>query len=242
MNYKNIAGIAMIALSLCGMIFWEMFGREALTLETVVVAAADIREGSVVDAASFRLAKLPKDSVIASSVSWDQAMALSGKVARIDIMENQQIDVSAFTEKSRLISEGVSIFSIPKEWIYSRPAGLRAGDGVAIYLMPEEQLLGSFTIAYLRDSSEQAVLGTGKNETILSRNGSTALVNSVEILASTSSYFKIFDAMMGNDDASINEEARAKAMEKEGKEDPDWRPPRFSDPMERSLLLVLQAQ
>ncbi len=238
MNYKNIVGAAMIALSLCGMIFWEMYGREALTLETVVVAAVDIKEGTVVDAASFRQARLPKESIIASAVSWDQAMALSGKVARMDIMENQQIDVSSFTEKSKLISEGVSIFSIPKEWIYSRPAGLRAGDGVAVYLMPEEQLLGSFTIAYLRDSSEQAVLGTGKNETMLSRNGSTALVNSVEILASTGSYFKIYDAMMGNDDAAINEAAR----EKEGMDDPNWRPPRFSDPMERSLLIVLQTK
>jgi hypothetical protein len=82
------------------------------------------------------------------------------------------------------------------------------------------------------------VLGTGKNETMLSRNGSTALVNSVEILASTGSYFKIYDAMMGNDDAAINEAAR----EKEGMDDPNWRPPRFSDPMERSLLIVLQTK
>ena len=203
MNFKNIAGIALMVLSLGGMFFWESYGREALTLQTVVVAASNIREGSIVRMSDLKEAKLPKDTVISSAMSWEQAQTLSGKVARMDIMENQQLDPSAFKDQNQLISKGVSIFSIPKEWIYSRPAGLRAGDKIGIYLMPEKEFLGSYTIAYLRDSTEQAVLGTDRGETMLSRNGSTALVNSLEILASTDKYFTIIDALAETEGSSL---------------------------------------
>ncbi len=211
MNIRNIVGIVLIVLSIGGMFFWETWGREAMTLDTVVVASGNITEGSVVGISDFKLAKLPKDTIIPSAISWDQALALSGKVARMDIMENQQIDASAFKDQSQLIEDGVSIFSLPKEWIYSKPAGLRAGDRVSIYLMPSKELLGTFTIAYLRDSAEQAVQGTERGETVLSRNGSTALVSSVEILASTSKYFQIYDALMG-----LTEEPEAQGTDDSG--------------------------
>jgi len=203
MKWKVIIGVFLILGSIAGMIFWENYGRDMVTLTPVLTVSADIQEGSVIRAEDLAEMRIPKEDVIAGALTAEDAASVAGSYAGIDLLVNQQLVRSYFNTRDMGIESGKSIFSIPAAWIYSRSSSLRAGDRVRIYSMPEQTYLGSFKLAFVKDNSEQEVVGGSQREVLNRQTASSAIAN-IEIICSLSEYFRIFDSVA----ASFEDELR----------------------------------
>ncbi len=192
MKIRTIAGLLMILLSVAGMIFWETRGREKLLFVSVLAAARDIKAGESVGSGDFRSLRVLPGAVVNGVLTPDSAPALYGRIASHDIFKNSQVNISMFSDRSELIPEGMSIFTIPGEWIFSRSQSLRGGDRVCLYDAATGEVLGRFRVAFPRDSSGREVTGEGDRPgMVLSRGGSSAVINSVEIICSAEDYFAL---------------------------------------------------
>jgi len=194
MKWKVIIGIFLILLSIGGMVFWETYGRDMVTLTPVLTVSADIPEGSVIRAEDLKQMQIPKEDVISGALTEADAASLIGTYADIDLLVNQQLVPSYFSTRDLGIGKGESVFSIPKAWIMSRSSALRAGDRVRIYSMPEQVFLGSYRLAFVKDNTEQEVVG-GSQRRVLDRQAASAAISGVEIICTLSDYFKIFDSV-----------------------------------------------
>ena len=203
MKWKVIIGALLIILSIGGMVFWENYGRDRVLMTPVLTVSADIKEGSVVRAEDLMVMHIPKDDVISGSLTPADAESIIGCYAGMDLLVNQQLVRSYFNTRDMGIEKGKSIFSIPAAWIYSRSSALRAGDTVRIYSMPEQTYLGSFKLAFVKDNSEQEVVG-GSQRKVLDRQASSSAIANIEIICSLSDYFKIFETVA----ASFEDELR----------------------------------
>ncbi|MBR0139056.1 MAG: SAF domain-containing protein [Firmicutes bacterium] len=198
MKTKTIIGLLIAALSLAGMAAWELSLRERFTTVEVLAAAADIPKGSEISPDMLKTVRIGADSEPSGALGYAAAAQISGKKALIDICEGEPLLSSFFGEKNSVLDGGLSIYSLPASWIYSRPAGLRAGDRVAVYALPEKEKLGSYEIAFVRDSGELAVLGDEKDSSdMLSRNSAGGVISSVEIICRAEDYFAIYDRSLG---------------------------------------------
>jgi len=194
MKWKVVIGVLLIALSIGGMYYWESFGRDRVLLTPVLTVSADLPEGSLVGAGDLAEMRIPKDDVLAGALTLADAGNVIGKYATLDLLANQQLVSNYFNSRNMEIGKGESIFSIPSSWICSRSSALRAGDKVRIYSMPEQVYLGSFRLAFVKDNTEQEVVG-GSQRTVLDRQAASSAISNVEIICSLSDYFRIFDTV-----------------------------------------------
>ncbi|MCF0150510.1 MAG: hypothetical protein HUJ80_03775 [Firmicutes bacterium] len=184
----------LITCSLVGLTYWEVCGREQLTTRPVLAAASELPKGTILAASDLKLIHVGSDVYPQGSLAPGQEALAEGKAAAVDLHLNQPVTAELLEEQTQLFEDGQSVFSLPGEWIYARPSFLRAGDTIAVYLLPEKQKIGSFTIAYVRDSAEQAVLGDeDPKDGVLNRNGASGIIASVEILCKPRDYFAIYD-------------------------------------------------
>ena len=197
MKINTIIGILLILLSLAAMFFWETAGRDMFTTTSVLVCAAPVRKGDNVDASDFRVMNISKDSVLEGAMSPQDTEALEGTVANVDLIENQQILSSYFSRSVRSGKNGQSIFVIPEEWIFSRSSALRSGDTVSIYRMPEKEKLGTYHVAFVRDSSEQEVTDLEPGaRTVLERKDSGRKISGIEIICTLDDYSRLYESVI----------------------------------------------
>ena len=101
------------------------------------------------------------------------------------------------------VPEGKSVYVLPESWIYSRSSSLRAGDSVQIYSMPEKKLMGTFTLAFVRDNAEQEVQDTNLPSGVLERTAPSSIISNLEILCTQQEYFELFDEVQLAGPASL---------------------------------------
>ncbi len=184
MKWKSIVGIALILASVLGMYLWESRGRERLTSEEVVTAARDLPQGSVVSAEDLRLARLPRAAVLKDALRMPEAEALIGQELAVPLCENQQLLTGYFTPAPEKIPAGQSYFVLPGDWIYQRSSAMRGGDRIDIYLLPQKQRIGSYTVAFVKDAAENDI-----------EESDTRVISHVELLCSAEEYFTLYDAV-----------------------------------------------
>ncbi len=198
MKAKTIAGLIIVILSLAGMAWWELSAREMLMTEEVLAAAEDIKAGTVIETRQLTGLRMDKDSISAGALSPGQAALCEGWVASVDIPAGSPLFAALFREKNEVLKGGASIFTLPKEWIALRPAMLRAGDRVKLISLPEQACLGSFEIAFIRDSGEQAINGDeAAGADVLQRNSAGGVISSVEIICREEEYLAIYERSLG---------------------------------------------
>ena len=152
---KRIAGIILIAASLCCLGFWEFWGREHLSYESILVFRQDAARNTAVEESLLEVVLLeaPPDGALRAEDA--------SKVMNLETVQYVPAGTPLFSEyfqDPRLSvggSSGQYVLSIPNQWLLSYPQTLRRGDTVRFYC--EEEIVLSAVVAYARDSSNQEV-------------------------------------------------------------------------------------
>ena len=203
MKWKSIAGIILVVLSVAAMYYWETKGRDSFLLAPVLAAAKEIEEGKIVSEEDFTVLRVPPETVAAATLSPSEAVHIYGLRANRPIRRNQQVAKEDFGSMQAQVPEGKSVYVLPESWIYSRSSSLRAGDSVQIYSMPEKKLIGTFTLAFVRDNAEQEVQDTNLPSGVLERTAPSSIISNLEILCTQQEYFELFDEVQLAGPASL---------------------------------------
>lgn len=201
---KPILGVVLILLSIAGLFFWELKGRETVMTDQVLVAGEEIRKGTVVSGSMFDVKGVPKSNLIEGALTPADAATAQGKVASQFIAKNDQIIMEYFCDEEFYLKRGESVFVIDPGWIAMRSSSLRRGDVVDIYGSNGLGLIGTFRIAYVKDASEREVKNAGDDTAsgnngsdILQRPDSTSVIDHVEIISTFTEYEKLVDSVNG---------------------------------------------
>lgn len=206
---KPILGVLLILLSIAGLFFWEWKGREAVMTVEVLVAREDIREGERVSGGMFTARGIPKTSLLEEALTPGDLGLIQGKMAAQLIAKNGQIIMDYFRDDVFRLKGGESVFVIDPGWISMRSSALRRGDVVDIYGSNGLGFLGTYRIAYVKDSSEREVrdagaetAGSGGNgrsagNGILDRPDSTSIIDHIEIISTIREYEYLADCVSG---------------------------------------------
>lgn len=191
---RPIVGILLILLSIMGLFWWENVGRENFMMESIMVAKNDIKIGSIISEKDFIEIKNITENTISGAITPQNFYKVKGLISKQFIPKLGQVNCKMFTEKEEVLSKEDSIFPIKEIWIDSRSSSIRKGDMIDVFDNKGELYVGTFKIAYVKDSNEQEVVGTEENvcEEILQRNFSSSMVAYVEIIASLDEYKKIW--------------------------------------------------
>lgn len=193
---RVIVGVLLIVCAAAGLVFWEMKGREAVTTDQVLVAARTIEGGTKITQDMFLSAPVPEKLRIRGSLSATQFSKIQGLAAAQTIRENAQVSTADFQKDGFYLSGDQSIYVIPEEWIYMRSSALRRGDRIAVYGKAGGQELGSYQVAFVKDSAEREVLDVGESRKsrTLERTDSTSQISRVEIISDMAGYQKLKQA------------------------------------------------
>lgn len=193
---KPIIGLLLMAVAVGGLIFWETTGREEFMTQPVLVAAHDIRAGTIVTAEAFDTVGFEESMLIAMPLSESDISSLVGKEAVCDIVKNSQITRSYFKEPGRVLEAGQSLYKIKEEWIDNRSSSLRKGDFVHIYSKDGSVDLGRYEVAFAKDAAEQEIIAdedeayTVESDP-LKRTKSVGYLDHIEIICTLEQYRNI---------------------------------------------------
>lgn len=200
---KSILGIVLILVSIAGLLFWEMKGRETVMTDQVLVAGEDIRKGTMVSGSMFAVKGVPKSNLLKGALAPEDTAMILGKVASQFIAKNDQIIPEYFCDDEFYLERDESIFVIDPGWIAMRSSALRRGDVVDIYGSNGLGLIGTYLIAYVKDASEREVKNAGENTPentgidILDRPDSTSVIDHIEIITTFMEYENIINCVTG---------------------------------------------
>lgn len=191
---RSIIGILLIALSIGGMLYWEMIGRDALMYTQVLTVTRDIEEGTIITGDMLGLKKTTSPS--ARSLRLKDAEGLLGMEAVSYLPAGAELFREFFEEEKLVVHQekGEYIFSIPSGWLVSYPQTLRRGDAVSLLLVRDKDRWGeepldpqdgpatgdeilSSTVLYVKSSSNDEVISDGD------RLNAAPTVSIIEIVA-----------------------------------------------------------
>jgi hypothetical protein len=200
---KPILGALLILLSMAGLLFWELEGRDTVMMDQVLVAGEDIQKGTTLSGSMLVVKGVPKSNLIEGALTPADAALIHGKVASQFIPKNDQIIMVYFRENEFYMKRDESIFVIDPGWIAMRSSALRRGDVVDIYGSNGIGLIGTYRIAYVKDDAEREVRNAGEetSETvvkdILERPDSTSVIDHIEIITTYREYENLMDLVSG---------------------------------------------
>lgn len=192
-------GLLLIIGSIAGLIYWETDGREAVLMDQVLVAKDTILPGTLVTAQHFTEAGVLGENKIEGALRPDRVSEVIGKRSIQLIVKNGQISEDYFAEDDFYLKEQESLFVVKPEWIAMRSSSLRKGDWVDIYDDRGYSLIGTYRVAFVKDSNEVEVLNSGNSDvrSVLDRTDSTSVVSHVEIISDMTGYKEILKHVQG---------------------------------------------
>ncbi|MBN7772055.1 hypothetical protein [Clostridium aminobutyricum] len=197
---KPIIGLLLIVLSVSIIAWWESVGREELLMEKVLVAKQDIEKGTKAERGLFIEVNTTEEATVRHALKSDDFRRIEGLEVKQLIPRNSQIVTSFFALKGSEINAEHTIFPIKEEWIDARSSSLRKGDTIDLYNAEGSLYIGTFKIAFVKDSNEQEVTamdGSLEGDSILERGSATSIICFVEILASLEEYKQIINYAEG---------------------------------------------
>ena len=196
-KFRILISIILIAAGAFLLIYWESTGREALLTEEVLVAATRIPQGAEVSLEMLKPASVLTDNLAEGALTPEDMDRIQGKTAAFSIPAGSQITADYFRENPLFLQGSQSIFALNPEWITMRSSSLRRGDLVEIYEDQSHILLGTFHVAFVKDSTESEVrnIEGPAPDAILERTEATSVISHVEIIATTEEYFRIKESL-----------------------------------------------
>ncbi len=194
---RTVIGLLLIVFAAAGLIFWEVKGRDAVLMDTVIVASEVIPAGTVITRDMLSPAGIPGENRIKGSLDWESLPQIIGMAARQDIIKNGQVSREYLAEDGFYLRGGQSVFVIRPEWVAMRSSSIRRGDWIDIYENGQHEKIGTYRVAFVKDANEIEVTdGEGRKESdALSRTISTSIISHVEIIADMKEYVNILDSV-----------------------------------------------
>ena len=197
---RTVIGLLLIAFAVAGLIFWEVRGREAVLLDTVIVASETIPAGTVITGDLLSAAGVLAENRIQGALDWETLPQIIGQVAVQDIIKNGQVSGEYLEADDFYLHGNESIFVIHPEWITMRSSSIRRGDWISIYEGGAHEKIGTYRVAFVKDVNEMEVTDgeSGKESNSLDRTTSTSPVSHIEIIADIEEYGKIVNSIRSN--------------------------------------------
>ena len=152
---KTIIGIALIVISLGGIIAWEMFGREAVMMSEVLVFNQNVQEGTVItqDMLSVKEVIDPIDGAL----TVNDATSLIGMAASQYIPFKAELVSEYFEDPTLSVNSAADeyIYTITTSLVKTLPQSVKKGD--TVYLYYDGELLVKAPIISVKDSSGQVI-------------------------------------------------------------------------------------
>lgn len=152
---RRIAGIVLVMFSVGALGFWELWGRENITYDRVLVLKEALPKNTLITADMLRVKKVDRAG---------EGALMEGEKSEIVGLETTQF-VPAGTELYREYfqesifavgeEQGRYILSIPDQWLKAFPQTLRRGDRAFFYCGGEP--VTDAVVAYVRDGTNQEV-------------------------------------------------------------------------------------
>lgn len=152
---RRIAGIVLVVFSVGALGFWELWGRENITYDRVLVLKEALPKNTLITADMLRVKKVDRAG---------EGALMEGEKGEILGLETTQF-VPAGTELYREYfqesifavgeEQGRYILSIPAQWLKAFPQTLRRGDRAFFYCGGEP--VTDAVVAYVRDGTNQEV-------------------------------------------------------------------------------------
>lgn len=152
---RRIAGIVLVMFSVGALGFWELWGRENITYDRVLVLKEALPKNTLITADMLRVKKVDRAG---------EGALIEGEKSEIVGLETTQF-VPAGTELYREYfqesifavgeEQGRYILSIPAQWLKAFPQTLRRGDRAFFYCGGEP--VTDAVVAYVRDGTNQEV-------------------------------------------------------------------------------------
>jgi len=181
-------------LSLVLMVLWETAGRLYIMEETVLIAAVDIHEGQMVDPSMVTEGSFRREVLLEGALRPSSMETVTGLYATKEYRKNEILVEEDFCSKTDLYDGDVSVFPIPQEWIGQCTGSLRKYDRVRIVFIPERVTVGTYDVAFVRDTSGREL---GQEETayadLSQRTTGPEDVGTVEIICTETEYFNLYD-------------------------------------------------
>ena len=152
---RRIAGIVLGMFSVGALGFWELWGRENITYDRVLVLKEALPKNTLITADMLRVKKVDRAG---------EGALMEGEKSEVVGLETTQF-VPAGTELYREYfqesifavgeEQGRYILSIPAQWLKAFPQTLRRGDRAFFYCGGEP--VTDAVVAYVRDGTNQEV-------------------------------------------------------------------------------------
>ena len=172
---KRIAGILLVVLSLSLLAFWELWGRETITYERVVVLKESQPQNTLITREMLRERRIEKAAE--GAIHSEDAEKIIGLETTQFVAAGTELHQDYFQESKFAVGEkeGKYILSIPDQWLKSYPQTLRRGDRAFFYCGGE--IVTDAIVAYVRDGANQEVYYSDEE-----RLTSSAAVSLVEVV------------------------------------------------------------
>ena len=152
---KRIAGIVLIVLSVGALGFWELWGRENITYDRVLVLKESLPKNTLITADMLRERKVEKAGE--GAIRTEQRNEIVGLETGQFIPAGTELYKEYFQESMFSVGEeqGKYILSVPAQWLKAFPQTLRRGDRAFFYCGGEP--VTDAVVAYVRDGTNQEV-------------------------------------------------------------------------------------
>lgn len=152
---KRIAGIMLIVLSVGALGFWELWGRENITYDRVLVLKESLPKNTLITADMLRERKVEKAGE--GAIRTEQRNEIVGLETGQFIPAGTELYKEYFQESIFSVGEeqGKYILSVPAQWLKAFPQTLRRGDRAFFYCGGEP--VTDAVVAYVRDGTNQEV-------------------------------------------------------------------------------------
>lgn len=184
----------LIVIAVGGIIFWETIGREVIIYEEVVVAAKDIYQGDIIKKEMLTTKAFQKGNTLKKSIKKESMQNIIGQKSIYNIPENAQITEDFFYCNDFYLKNNESIYVLKPEWIHSMSASIRRGDKVSLFTFDDLEKIGSFRVAFVKDSNDREVKTVeSEGDTLLERTDGTAMIQYIEIICNINQYKNILE-------------------------------------------------
>ena len=152
---KRIAGIVLIVLSVGALGFWELWGRENITYDRVLVLKEPLPKNTLITADMLRERKVEKAGE--GAIRTEQRNEIVGLETGQFVPAGTELYREYFQESIFSVGEeqGKYILSVPAQWLKAFPQTLRRGDRAFFYCGGAP--VTDAVVAYVRDGTNQEV-------------------------------------------------------------------------------------
>ena len=210
---KNVIGALLILTAACGLVFWELYGRDEFTTQKVLAAGERIEQGSLLRKELFTEVSVLPENLVEGVITPNNFHKIEGKEAAQFIPKNQVMSESLAKAPGKKITEHHAQYVIKGHWIDSRSSSLRKGDVIRIFSKDGSVFLGEFEVLFVKDADEKEVVDArvddglpynplqGRKSEIVDRINSSGVISHLEILTSLREYQKLLQFVESEESA-----------------------------------------